>query len=178
MEASNQAGKQHNIVSVSGGKDSTALLLLAIELEAPNLQAVFADTGHEHPETYAYLDYLANATGVPIRRVRAEFSVQIARKRQFVETKWREQGVPEGIVLAALEVLQPTGIPYLDMCLWKGRFPSTKTPFCTEELKRNPIIEQMMLPLLDGDSMVLSWQGVRLDESYSRRIRLQGTGDA
>ena len=34
---------RHNIVSVSGGKDSTATLLLAIILETPNLQAVFAE---------------------------------------------------------------------------------------------------------------------------------------
>lgn len=34
----------HNIVSVSGGKDSTATLLVAIALEVSNLQAVFADT--------------------------------------------------------------------------------------------------------------------------------------
>lgn len=160
---------EHNIVSVSGGKDSTALLLLAIELEVPNLQAVFADTGHEHPETYAYVDYLANTTGVPIRRVRADFSAQIARKRQFIETKWREQGVPESIVCAALNVLHPTGIPFLDLCLWKGRFPSTKARFCTEELKRNPIIEQILIPLMGGENLVLSWQGVRRDESLARR---------
>ncbi|ARD10127.1 phosphoadenosine phosphosulfate reductase family protein [Pseudomonas savastanoi] len=43
----------HNIVSVSGGKDSTATLLVAIALDTPNLQAVFADTGNEHEQTYA-----------------------------------------------------------------------------------------------------------------------------
>ena len=48
----------HNIVSVSGSKDSTALLLLAIERGAENLQAVFADTGHEHAQTYEYVQYL------------------------------------------------------------------------------------------------------------------------
>ena len=46
---------RHNIVSVRGGKDRTALLLLAIERDTPNLQAVFADTGHEHQQTYEYL---------------------------------------------------------------------------------------------------------------------------
>jgi 3'-phosphoadenosine 5'-phosphosulfate sulfotransferase (PAPS reductase)/FAD synthetase len=167
---------EHNVVSVSGGKDSTALLLLAQALEVPNLHAVFADTGHEHPETYDYLHYLAEATGVPIRWVRADFSEQIGRKRQFVETKWREQGVPETTVLAALEVLHPTGSPYLDLCLWKGRFPSRRAQFCTDELKRDPIITEVFMPLMDGESMLLSWQGVRLDESGARRKRLQGTG--
>lgn len=45
------------VASVSGGKDSTALVLA---LQAANIpfRAVFADTGWEAPETYAYLDYL------------------------------------------------------------------------------------------------------------------------
>lgn len=135
----------------------------------PNLSAVVADTGHEHPETYDYLHYLAEATGVPIRWVKADFSRQIAGKRKFIETKWREKGVPESVVLGALEVLHPTDNPFLDLCLWKGRFPSTKARFCTDELKRNPIIEQVYLPLMDGENMLLSWQGVRADESPARK---------
>lgn len=159
---------KHNIVSVSGGKDSTALLLLAIERQTENLQAVFADTGHEHQQTYEYVQYL-NDKVFPIRMVKADFSQQIARKREFVATKWREQGIPERRVLRALEVLQPTGNPFLDLCLWKGRFPSTKARFCSEELKRNPIIEQVQLPLLEAGDTIWSWQGVRADESLARR---------
>ncbi|MCL8304599.1 phosphoadenosine phosphosulfate reductase family protein [Pseudomonas putida] len=162
-------GAVHNIVSVSGGKDSTALLLLAIAMGAPNLRAVFADTGNEHELTLEYVDYLQKATGITIERRSADFSRQIARKREFVETKWRAQNVPESIIEAALQVLHPTGVPFLDLCLWKGRFPSRKAQFCTEELKRNVIIEQVMLPLMDGQNMILSWQGVRRDESEARR---------
>lgn len=165
----NLLGDQLNIVSVSGGKDSTATLLLAQALEAPNLHGVFADTGNEHEVTLEYVDYLEQATGVPIKHVRADFSRQIARKRVFIETKWRTQGVSEEIIEAALAVLQPTGIPFLDLCLWKGRFPSRKAQFCTEELKRNVIIEQVMLPVMDGMNMILSWQGVRREESDARR---------
>lgn len=156
-----------NIVSVSGGKDSTALLLLAIERQAENLQAWFADTGHEHQQTYDYIDYLSNKV-LPIRVIKADFSAQIARKREFVATKWREQGVPEERVLMALNALVPTGNPFLDLCLWKGRFPSTKARFCSEELKRNPIVEAQ-LELLDAGNEIWSWQGVRADESLARR---------
>ncbi|TNB91791.1 phosphoadenosine phosphosulfate reductase family protein [Pseudomonas jessenii] len=158
-----------NIVSVSGGKDSTATLLVAIALETENLQAVFADTGNEHEQTLQYLEYLEQATGVPITRVKADFSSQIAGKRRFIETKWREQGIEESVVLAALDTLQPTGNPFLDLCLWKGRFPSVRAQFCTLELKRDPMLEQVVIPLTEQGDMILSWQGVRAGESLNRR---------
>jgi len=143
------------------------LLLLAIERQTENLQAWFADTGHEHQQTYEYIDYLSNKVW-PIKTIKADFSAQISRKREFVATKWREQGVPEDRVLKALETLVPTGNPFLDLCLWKGRFPSTKARFCSEELKRNPIVEAQ-IELLDAGNEIWSWQGVRADESLARR---------
>lgn len=159
----------YNIVSVSGGKDSTATLLVAIAQEVPNLQAVFADTGNEHRQTYEYLDYLEHATHTKITRVRADFTQRIEGKRRFIETKWREQGIAEEVVLAALDVLLPTGNPFLDLCIWKGRFPSRKAQFCTMELKRDPMIEQVVMPLMGTGDMIMSWQGVRADESINRR---------
>jgi 3'-phosphoadenosine 5'-phosphosulfate sulfotransferase (PAPS reductase)/FAD synthetase len=161
-------GNEHNIVSVSGGKDSTALLLLAIERETENLQAVFSDTGHEHPQTYEYIQYL-NDKVFPIRIIKPDFSADIARKAEFVATKWREQGVAEEQVLRALAILKPTGNPFLDLCIWKGRFPSTRARFCSDELKRAPILEQVHYPLIEAGDDVVSWQGVRADESLNRR---------
>lgn len=159
---------KHNIVSVSGGKDSTALLLLAIERQTENLQAVFADTGHEHQQTYEYVQYL-NDKVFPIRVIKADFTDRFKSKRHWVETKWRQQGIPEEKVQRALAVLHPTGIPFLDLCVVSGRFPSTKAAFCSQELKRDPIIEQVQLPLLEAGDMIWSWQGVRADESLARR---------
>lgn len=43
------------IASVSGGKDSAAMCLYLRELGLTNVKRVFADTGWEHPDTYAYL---------------------------------------------------------------------------------------------------------------------------
>lgn len=162
--------KNHNIISVSGGKDSTATLLLAIERDAENLQAVFADTGHEHPAVYEYLDYLEQRLAIVIRRVKADFSRQIAGKREYIAEHWAAEGVSQTIIEQAIAILQPTGNPFLDLSLWKGRFPSTKQRFCTSELKVFPIQEQVFKPLLqDPDTNdVFSWQGVRAEESAAR----------
>lgn len=160
---------EHNVVSVSGGKDSTALLLLAIERNPENLQAVFADTGNEHQITYDYVQYLSERV-FPIRTVRADFSRQIEGKRRYVAEKWPEKGVKQADIERALSALVPTGNPFLDLCIWKGRFPSSKAAFCSHELKKNPIVEQVQAPLLDSGDDVVSWQGVRRDESLNRRF--------
>lgn len=158
---------EHNVVSVSGGKDSTALLLLAIERDPENLQAVFADTGNEHAQTYEYVTYL-NDEVFPIRTIRADFSAQVRAKRDKIQELWSADGVPQEKIDRARAALEPTGNPFLDLCLWKGRFPSTRARFCSEELKRNPIIALVHNPLLDAGDDVISWQGVRADESPAR----------
>ena len=61
-----QPGYPYNIISLSGGKDSTALALLALARKVPNLFGVFADTGNELQPTYEYVRYLETALGLPI----------------------------------------------------------------------------------------------------------------
>lgn len=155
-----------NIISISGGKDSTALWLFALEQNV-EFTTIFADTGHEHPKTYKYIEYLQKELG-PITIVKPDFSKQIARKREYVQTKWVEQDIPDEIIQAALSVLHPTGSPFLDLAIWKGRFPSTRARFCTTELKVIPIMEQIYMPLFELGKHIVSWQGVRADESYAR----------
>lgn len=53
------------VASVSGGKDSTALIL-ALREAGIVARYVFADTGWEAPETYAYLDLLRERLGIVI----------------------------------------------------------------------------------------------------------------
>lgn len=157
-----------NIINISGGKDSTATLLLALQLNTPNVLPVFCDTGHEHPQTYAYLDYLESRLSISIKRIRYDFTKDMARKRKYILAKWGAEDVPLEMINSALNIMTPTGIPFLDLCIMKGRFPSTKTKFCTTELKVRPMLEQIILPALKRGDEVTQWLGVRGDESASR----------
>lgn len=58
----------HIIASFSGGKDSTALLV-ALQASGLPFTAVFADTGWEHPATYAYIDEVAAKLGIVVHKV-------------------------------------------------------------------------------------------------------------
>lgn len=74
------------IASVSGGKDSAAMCLYLRELGLTNVRRVFADTGWEHDDTYAYLrGPLTEALG-PIDEVIGRdggMAALIRRKKMF-----------------------------------------------------------------------------------------------
>jgi len=75
--------------------------------------------------------------------------------------------VPDHLIDRALELLHPTGIPFLDMAMLHGRFPGTKTRFCTDETKLIPMMHRKR-PLLDAGISVIDWIGERADESPAR----------
>ena len=81
-----------HILSYSGGKDSTAMYLLALELAERHgfdFTPVFADTGNEHEATLDYVRDLPRRTGGPeIRWVKADFAEDFERKRRFIAAKW------------------------------------------------------------------------------------------
>lgn len=211
-----------HVVSVSGGKDSAATLLLALErCPRENVVPIFCDTGNEHEAVYEYLAYLEQVLDITIIRLKADFTERFQPRRLWIARDQRTRReydtgpvfdaagnpVPKrdgrgrvvmrkvkkgGVVVdepvqktkkigggrrvrwtnkakrRALAALHPTGNPFLDLCMLKGRFPSRKAQFCTEELKRN-IAVAFQLDLIDAGHSVLSWQGVRRDESEARK---------
>lgn len=118
------------LVSWSGGKDSQACLIYAVEkYGAANVTAVFCDTGWEHDVTYRHVKMIPEALGVNL--------VTLKNKKY------------NGMV---------------DLSMKKGMFPSTKSRFCTEELKVKPMIDYV----LSQNDNLLIFQGIRADESKSR----------
>lgn len=85
------------------------------------------------------------------------------------------------LIEKAIGLLQPTGDPFLDLCMLKGRFPGAKSRFCTEELKLEPMGIVKRAVWAEGISTV-EWIGERADESPARagkpvlqRIRMPGS---
>ena len=105
-----KASKRPLVVSVSGGKDSTATALWLKEQEMGKtnpIYYVFADTGWEHPELYSYInDYLNDKVfGGALHTVRSK-------------------KYPKGMS---------------DLVVGRGIFPSRRIRICTQELKIFPI---------------------------------------
>ncbi len=118
------------IVQWSGGKDSEACLIWAVEkYGAKKVTAVFCDTGWEHADTYKHVHLIPELLGIKL---------DILKSKKY-----------EGFV---------------DMAVKKGRFPSTKARFCTEELKIKPMIDYV----LDQKESLIIIQGIRADESHAR----------
>ena len=212
----------YHVVSVSSGKDSDALLKLALNRCPPgSVIPIFCDTGNEHEEVDIHLDYLESHYGIKIVRLRNDFSNEFQRKRMFIardqRTRREYDTVPvfdvagnpapkrdgrgnivmrkvrrNGVMVEepvqktkkvgggrrvrwtnkakrrALAAMHPSGNPFLDLCMLKGRFPSRKAQFCTERLKTEMAV-MFQLELIDAGHQVISWQGVRRDESEARK---------
>ena len=63
-----------HIVSFSGGKDSTVMLLMMLEKGMRINQVIFADTTLEFPEMYEYIDKIENYIGREIIRIKPKKS--------------------------------------------------------------------------------------------------------
>ena len=138
-----------HVVNVSGGKDSTATYLAAMEVLGPDgFEPVFADTGWEHRSTYDYLARLPAVTGGPeVRTIRMPTPTERLERRG----------------------LASTGNTFKDLVAANGLFPGPVRRFCTSDMKVKPLERQVYRPLIEAGRNVVSWQGVRADESHARR---------
>ena len=139
-----------NIASISGGKDSTAMVLHLKEQGIP-FRAVHFDTGWEHAATYAYLrDVLPEYTG-PIE----------------VHSREPELDERREAMAAELEALLGHRSPFVRWCIKKGGFPGRLRRFCTEQLKVLTA-RDVMRAEHDAGRLPVNVVGIRADESARR----------
>lgn len=118
-------------VGISGGKDSTALLLWMVHesgIPRDKIICSFCDTQNEAQETYNQIRLLSEKV-LPVIWLQTEGFIQLAKR--------------------------------------KGRFPSTKARFCTQELKLLPT-KKFIEELSNKYDEIIPVSGVRRNESFAR----------
>ena len=112
------------IISVSGGKDSTAMVLHMLELGFTweQMEMVYMDTGWEHASTYQYLEYLESFFGEEITRLKSQIPIHPEHK-DFILDLERRIGWES---------------PFIRWTVKKTMFPSRIRKWCTDYLKLQP----------------------------------------
>ena len=92
--------KNKHIVSISGGQDSTAMLIRMLELKMKIDHIVFVNPGYELPEMYEYIEkldlYIQRKFGKCITTVEANTTIEKISKTRYTrgENKGKIRGLP------------------------------------------------------------------------------------
>ena len=138
-------------VSLSGGKDSTAMLLLMIERGMPIDMVLYADTGMEFPEMYDHLnkldDYLFEQRGIHISVLRHPDGFEYL---MFDELKTKPRSVEKRIRLG--------------VSLNGNGWPGIRVRWCTGALKTKLIDKEVKR--LKGELGAIHYVGIAADEAW------------
>ena len=127
---------EYHVVSFSGGKDSTAMLLGMLERSMPIDAIVFCDTGMEFPEMYDHIALVEKVIDRPITRLRADVTFEY--------------------LMAEKPCVKTAHIGY--------GWPGAKNRWCTGLLKDDP--RSAYLRTIGGDHSVVEYVGLAADEGH------------
>ena len=141
----------YHAVSLSGGKDSTAMLLLMIERGMPIDAVISADTGMEFPEMYEHLAkvdaYLFRERGIHITTLRHPHGFEYL---MFDVPQQKKRAIERRIAMG-----QPlTGYGW----------PGIRVRWCTGQLKTHLIAKEVNR--LKGEHGALHYVGIAEDEAW------------
>lgn len=139
------------VASCSGGKDSTAMLLLMMERGMPIDMVLVADTGLEFPEMYRHWDRLA-------RHLYRERGLKLTILRHPQGFEWLMFDQPKE-KLSTLERREQEGVPP-----YGNGWPSSQVRWCTGQLKIHQI--NKALAQLKKDHEIFQFIGIASDEDH------------
>lgn len=127
------------IVPVSGGKDSTAAFILALQhFEKDKIIPLHYNTGWDHPKTYDYLKYIQDKSGIEVQHTIAK-------------------DYPTMIDYIRHELSRGKG------------FPHRMARYCTRKYKRDSIKVWFKENGFYENRKAECWLGIRSDESHQRK---------
>ena len=150
MKKISENGNFYHAISLSGGKDSTALLLLMIEKKMPIDCVLYADTTMEFPEMEAHIakldEHLYRERGIHITTLRHPHGFEWL---MFDEPKQKP---------SCLENRARLGIPP-----YGNGWPGVKVRWCTGQLKTHLLTKEVNR--LKSEKSALHFVGIAADEA-------------
>lgn len=141
--------KDLHAVSVSGGKDSTALLM--IERGSPIDVVLYADTGMEFPEMQEHMQRLDEL-------IFRERGLHITTLRHPHGFEWMMFEEPK-VRPYSIENRQRLGVP-----VYGNGWPGPRVRWCTGHLKTKLV--DKFLKQIEGDCHTIQYVGIAADESH------------
>ena len=151
MKKISENGNFYHAISLSGGKDSTALLLLMIEKEMPIDCVLYADTTMEFPEMEAHIAKLDE-------HLYRERGIHITTLRHPHGFEWLMFDVPQQ-QKRAIERRIANGQPQNGY-----GWPGIKSRWCTSQLKTNLL--DKAVGQLKKERNALHYIGIAADEAH------------
>lgn len=136
-----------HIVSFSGGKDSTAMLLRMLEENMQVDEILFCDTGLEFPAMYKHIAAVEQYTGRKITIVKAKEDFEFFLTQKDVERK------------RSTRFIERYGSNHVGY-----GWPGPKMRWCTEKLKTQPRTRYFRELLKSYD--IIEYVGLAADEEY------------
>lgn len=140
-----------HVVSFSGGKDSTAMLLRMIEEGMPVDMILYCDTGVEFPEMEEHVKQVEEYINRPITKIKADhdFMWYAKEKEIVVRSEKPKRGVSDGSVQ------------------YGYGWPSARVRWCTARLKQEVI--SLYLKNLSKDYNLIQYVGIAADEPKRKK---------
>lgn len=140
-----------HVLSISGGKDSTALWLWALETGLSPILPLFCDTKWEKDETYAYLDFLEARLGSLVRLTSEGFEERTRRLGTFPSRirKWCTAELKVAICAEELNRLRDRTGDDVEVLVGVRREESEKRKDLTEREWHEDYDCEVWRPLID-----------------------------
>ena len=143
--------QKNNIISLSGGKDSTAMLLMMLERKEPIHSVVFFDTGWEFPEMLEHINKLEKYTGLDFIRLKPKktFDYMMSKspiKRINGPNKGKEHRIGYGWPGVMRRWCTRLKIDAIEKYCRKNTNFNSCIGFAADESKRVPVISKKKWP--------------------------------
>ena len=138
----------NNIISLSGGKDSTAMLLMMLERNEPIHSAVFFDTGWEFPEMGEHINKLEKYTCIEFVRLKHKHSFDYLLHTHYI-AKSRNTELPRhgyGWPSSMRRWCTNYKVTTIEKYFKKQKDFTSCIGFAADEVKRVPVVSKKKWP--------------------------------